>query len=414
VHLEDLAAVVELGERDDDLAVEPARTQQGRVEDVGPVGRCHHHDAGGDLEPVHLGEHLVERLLPLVVATAETGAALAADGVDLVDEDDGPAHLAGGLEQVAHPAGADADEHLHEVRAGDRQERHARLAGDGPGDEGLAGAGRPDQQHALGDAGADLGEPLRVLQEVDDLGDVLLDALVAGHVGEGRARTFRRVGLGLAAADGHDAAHLALGPALHPHEEADEQGHRQQQRQQCAPQVLGGRGELHALLGHQRLIGVGRLEGCGGGEVGAVVEGAGDVAVGVVERGVGDLVGLELAQEVAVADLVARGRRRHDLQEDGAHHDGDEHQDRPARPPLVGAEPAPPTFSAAVLTTLTALTGGWGGGLGAHAPSLDGGGENPCQLALKWPASAAVPWRVSSRRQPRGTTRLSEWRRQTS
>ena len=62
-------------------------------------------------------EHLVERLLALVVAAAEAGAALAADGVDLVDEDDGPAHLAGRCEQVAHAAGADADEHLHEVRA---------------------------------------------------------------------------------------------------------------------------------------------------------------------------------------------------------------------------------------------------------------------------------------------------------
>ena len=72
-------------------------------------------------------------------------------------------------EQVADPAGADADEHLHEVRAGDRHERHAGLAGHGPGDEGLAGARRADQQDALGDAGADLGEALRVLQEVDDL-----------------------------------------------------------------------------------------------------------------------------------------------------------------------------------------------------------------------------------------------------
>ena len=54
------------------------------------------------LEAVHLGEHLVEGLLPLVVPTAEPGAALAADRVDLVDEDDRPAELAGLLEQVAH------------------------------------------------------------------------------------------------------------------------------------------------------------------------------------------------------------------------------------------------------------------------------------------------------------------------
>ena len=205
---------VVLGQGHDDLAVEAARAQQGGIEDVGPVGGRHHHDALGGLEAVHLVEHLVEGLLALVVAAAQAGAALAADGVDLVDEDDGPAHLLGRLEQVADPAGADADEHLHEVRARHRQERHAGLAGDRPGDEGLAGAGGTDQQDALGDAGADLAEALGVLQEVDDLVDLGLDALVAGDVGEGGARPLGAVGLGLAPADGHDVAHLARGPAV--------------------------------------------------------------------------------------------------------------------------------------------------------------------------------------------------------
>ena len=160
---------LDLGQRDHDLAVEATRAQQRGIEDVGPVGGRHHHDALGGLEAVHLRQHLVERLLALVVAATEAGAALAADRVDLVDEDDRLAHLAGGLEQVAHAARADADEHLHEVGAGDRQERHAGLARDRPGDQRLAGAGRADEQHALRDAGADLGEAFGVLEEVDDL-----------------------------------------------------------------------------------------------------------------------------------------------------------------------------------------------------------------------------------------------------
>ena len=40
------------------------------------------------VEAVHLDEQLVERLLALVVTAAEPGAAVTADGVDLVDEDD--------------------------------------------------------------------------------------------------------------------------------------------------------------------------------------------------------------------------------------------------------------------------------------------------------------------------------------
>ena len=106
VHLEDGQALLEVGQRHDDLAVEAARPQQGGVEDVGPVGGGDHHDALGGVEAVHLREHLVERLLALVVPAAEPGAALAADGVDLVDEDDGRRLLARRLEQVAHPAGA--------------------------------------------------------------------------------------------------------------------------------------------------------------------------------------------------------------------------------------------------------------------------------------------------------------------
>ena len=48
------------------------------------------------------------------------------------------------------------------------------LAGDGPGEEGLAGAGRTDEQDAFGDAGTDLLEPGGILQELDHLADLLL------------------------------------------------------------------------------------------------------------------------------------------------------------------------------------------------------------------------------------------------
>jgi hypothetical protein len=49
------------------------------------------------------------------VTAAHAGSAVPADGVDLVDEDDGRGVLLGLLEQVPDPGGADADEHLDEV-----------------------------------------------------------------------------------------------------------------------------------------------------------------------------------------------------------------------------------------------------------------------------------------------------------
>ena len=248
VHPEDLDAILEFGERNDDLAIETPGSKQGGIEDVGPVGGRHHHDALGALEAVHLGEHLVEGLLSLVVSAAEASAAFAADGVDLVDEDDRLPHLASRFEQVAHAAGADAHEHLHEVRTGDREEWHSGLAGDCLGEEGLAGAGWADEQHAFGDARTDFGEAFGVLQEVDDLRDFLLDAVVAGDVVEHRSGSFGGVGLGLASANRHDVAHLPRGPTLHPHEEEDEQGDRDQQWDQRGEEV-GPRGDELPFVG---------------------------------------------------------------------------------------------------------------------------------------------------------------------
>src|ERR671912_209416 len=75
--------------REAEAAVEAARAQQGRVEDLGPVGGAQHDHVLGAGEAVHLGQDLVQGLFALVVAAdAEGPAAGPADGVQLVDEDD--------------------------------------------------------------------------------------------------------------------------------------------------------------------------------------------------------------------------------------------------------------------------------------------------------------------------------------
>src|SRR5207253_5393264 len=154
---------------DNDAAVEAAGAEEGGIEDVGAVRRGDEDHAVVRLEAVHLHEELVQRLLALVVSAAEAGAAVAADRVDLIDEDDAWRVLLPLLEEVAHARGAHADEHLHEVGAGDREERRVRLAGDGAREEGLARARRAHQQNALGDLAAELRELLRLLEELDDL-----------------------------------------------------------------------------------------------------------------------------------------------------------------------------------------------------------------------------------------------------
>ena len=235
VDLEDLDAALAVGAVDHDLAVEAARAQQRRVEDVRPVGGGDQDDVVLHLEAVHLDEQLVERLLALVVTAAETGAAVAADGVDLVHEDDAGRVLLGLLEQVAHARGADADEHLDEVRARDREERHARLAGDRAGEQRLTGARRPVEQHALRDARAERLELLRVLEELLDLVE-LLDRLVdTGDVAEGDLRRVDRHALGARLAEGHDLRAAALHLVDDEQPEQQEDHERQDVREHGDP-----------------------------------------------------------------------------------------------------------------------------------------------------------------------------------
>ena len=90
------------GSTNDNPAVETSGPKQCRIENVGPVGRCHQDNAVVRLETVHLDEKLVERLFALIVTAAEAGTAMTSDRVDLVDKDDARSILLALLEQVAN------------------------------------------------------------------------------------------------------------------------------------------------------------------------------------------------------------------------------------------------------------------------------------------------------------------------
>ncbi len=219
VDVQDLLAALDVRAIEDDLAVEAARAQERRVEDVGPVRGGHDDDVRVRVEAVHLDEDLIERLLALVVRAAQAGATLATDRVDLVHEHDARRVALGLLEEVAHAARADAHEHLDELGAGDAEERHAGLAGDGAREERLAGAGRADEQHAARDPGAEAVELLGVLEELDHLGQLLLRLVHAGHVVERDDGLVAEEHAGPALAEAHGLVIRALGL---PHHEEDE------------------------------------------------------------------------------------------------------------------------------------------------------------------------------------------------
>src|SRR5690606_37238889 len=89
MHLEDLLSTYQVWFVNRNLAVETSRTKQCRVQHVRPV-RCSHDDnARIGSKPIHLYQQLVQRVLPLIVATHYTILASGpTDRIDLIDKDD--------------------------------------------------------------------------------------------------------------------------------------------------------------------------------------------------------------------------------------------------------------------------------------------------------------------------------------
>ena len=187
VNFQNLLPPVLVGNGDGDFAVEAARPAQGRVQHVGQVGGRQHDNVLTLRESVHQAQQLRHDALFHV---ADRTIAVRGNGVDLVEEDDArrlPRRLVENLPQVGF---ALAVELVDDFRAVDGEEVGLGFVGHGPGNQRLAAAGRPQQQHALGRVDAQSLEQFRVSQgQLDDLADTfeLPPQAADVFVGDGRA-----------------------------------------------------------------------------------------------------------------------------------------------------------------------------------------------------------------------------------
>src|SRR5919106_534405 len=154
----------------------------------------------------------------------------------------------------AHP-----HEHLDELRARHREERHVGLAGHGPGQQGLAGPGRADDEHPLGDAAAQPLVLLGILEEIDDLDQLGLGLVDAGHVVEGRLQLLEVVDLVLAPPEGERLGGPAPDPTHEEHPDGDHDAERDDPAEQevLPERGLDAAGELDLVglqLGDQALL----------------------------------------------------------------------------------------------------------------------------------------------------------------
>jgi hypothetical protein len=191
------------------------------------------------------------------MATQRRAAApSAADGVKLVDEDDRGRGLPGLLEQVADAGRADTDDHLDEFGRAEAEEGNTGLSGDRPRQQRLPGSGRADQQHAFRHGAA---EPLvlgGVLQEVDDLGQLVLGLVDSGDVVEGDLRLVSAVALGAALAEPEQSTTARRRrAATEPHEAGDQEqgGAETDEKREPGRAALVQGLDDHTLLLEQRL-----------------------------------------------------------------------------------------------------------------------------------------------------------------
>jgi hypothetical protein len=352
---EDLAPAPLVRSTDRHSTIEATGPQQRRVEDVDSVGGRDHDHALEAGEAVHLREDLVQRLLPLVDAAAgPRSAPRAPDGVDLVDEDDGRRNLARFRKEPAHAAGADADDHLDELRGGRGEEGDVRLAGHRPRQERLPRSRRAFEQDAAGDRGAEPAIAPRITEHVDEFPQLVLHLVDPGDVVEGDARS--RVGVVEARPRPAEREPAAREQAAEEHDvEADEDQDRQDAEYEAEQERalrLGRRGvHRHSLLEQLADEVVVREGGSCGGELAHGIGAVGHPH-GPLERAFDgeaaredpfDIAGFELVDEHVVGHghaVVLRGEEHvHDPDVEQEQHGED---DPAPRPPPLGR--LPPTL----------------------------------------------------------------------
>ena len=181
MHVEDLPPSLQIRQIDLNNTVESARTDEGGVEEVLPIGRCHHDDVRISAKPIHLHQYLVESVVSLVVR-AVASASLPAHRVDLVDEDNRRRFLPRSREKVANARCTHSHKNLDEVRARSGNEGHSCLARTCLGQHGLSCAWRTGKKHSLGNPGAQFLVFLRVFEEVNKLHDLHLALVEPRHI----------------------------------------------------------------------------------------------------------------------------------------------------------------------------------------------------------------------------------------
>ena len=151
MYLQNIHSALEIRQLHRYPAVKASRTKQCGIQLIRLIGGRQNDDGLRAVEAIHLRQKLIQGLLPLVIAAEAGAAALLADGIDLIDEDDAGRLLLGLLKEVANLRCTHAHKHFHKFRAGYGEEGNTGLACHGLRQQGLTGSGRTHKKGTLRD-----------------------------------------------------------------------------------------------------------------------------------------------------------------------------------------------------------------------------------------------------------------------
>lgn len=189
-----------------DLTVEASWAQKSRVKHIWAVGGCQHHNGFMRVKAVHLDQNLIKGLFAFVVAPSQSSAALATDRVEFIDEDDARGAFPGSGKEVTNATRPNADQHLDEFGGRHREKRHVGFAGNGSGEQGLAGPRRANQQDAFRNLATEPLETGRGFEKLDDLDQFGLRLVNACDISKGGLSFVAAIEPGTALAEREDTA----------------------------------------------------------------------------------------------------------------------------------------------------------------------------------------------------------------
>ena len=125
----DLLTSLNIWSADHNLTVKTSRSQNRWIKNIHTVCRRKHNDTFVRTETIHLNKHLVQCLLTLIMTATKTRATLSGNRINLIDKHDTWCILLCILKQITHTARTNTDEHLDEIRTGNREERNTSFSG---------------------------------------------------------------------------------------------------------------------------------------------------------------------------------------------------------------------------------------------------------------------------------------------